>query len=65
MKTGVAHADELIYLYKFPFKSIPPGLNATEQVLSNKMGHVWTNFVIHGYNLSNLFILFNKFNITT
>jgi hypothetical protein len=45
---GVAHADEMIYLFVFPFPSIPPGLNAAEEELSKKMLQVWTNFVIYG-----------------
>lgn len=45
---GVCHADELIYLWVYPFPSIPPGLNRTEQALSDQMVKVWTNFVIHG-----------------
>ncbi|KAI9552097.1 hypothetical protein GHT06_022434 [Daphnia sinensis] len=46
--SGVAHADELIYLYVIPFPSIPPGLNNSETELSMKMLQVWTNFVIYG-----------------
>ncbi|XP_046631314.1 cholinesterase 1-like [Daphnia pulicaria] len=46
--SGVAHADELIYLFIFPFASVPPGLNRTEEELSKKMLQVWTNFVIYG-----------------
>jgi hypothetical protein len=48
MILGVAHADELIYLFIFPFASVPPGLNRTEEELSKKMLQVWTNFVIYG-----------------
>jgi len=45
---GVCHADELIYLFKYPFPSVPPGLNATEQVVSQQMSQAWSNFVIYG-----------------
>lgn len=45
---GVSHADDLIYLFIFPFPSLPPGLNRTEEALSKQMLQVWTNFVIHG-----------------
>ena len=38
-----------MFLFKYVFPSIPPGLNATEQILSDQMGQVWTNFVIYGY----------------
>ena len=41
-------SDELIYLFKFPFPSVPPGLNATEQVVSHQMSQTWSNFVIYG-----------------
>ncbi|EFX83387.1 hypothetical protein DAPPUDRAFT_240264 [Daphnia pulex] len=42
------HADELIYLFIYPFPSIPPGLNASETQHSMKMLQVWTNFVKFG-----------------
>ncbi|XP_045023594.1 LOW QUALITY PROTEIN: acetylcholinesterase [Daphnia magna] len=45
---GVSHADELIYLFIYPFKSVPPGLNSSEIEHSMKMLQVWTNFVIFG-----------------
>ena len=48
LNLGVSHADEMIYLFIFPFPSIPPGLNRTETELSKKMLQVWTNFVIFG-----------------
>ncbi|KAK4035777.1 hypothetical protein OUZ56_027860 [Daphnia magna] len=44
---GVSHADEMIYLFVFPFPSLPPGLNASETELSMKMLQVWTNFVTY------------------
>jgi len=40
---GVAHGDELIYLYYFPFGNGPE-----ETVLSNRMLDVWTNFAKYG-----------------
>ena len=52
---GVTHADELLYLWVFPF---PEGsdnnnrkLNASEQTVSDRMIQVWTNFVINGFDL--------------
>ena len=45
---GVCHGDEMIYLFVFPFPSLPPGLNRSETELSMKMLQVWTNFVILG-----------------
>ncbi|XP_032791458.2 cholinesterase 1 [Daphnia magna] len=45
---GVSHADELIYLFIYPFPSVPPGLNNRETEVSMKMLQVWTNFVIYG-----------------
>jgi hypothetical protein len=39
----------MMFLFKYVFPTIPPGLNATEQILSDQMGQVWTNFVIYGY----------------
>ena len=43
---GVCHADELIYLWAFPFDS-GFQLNASEHNLSDKMIQVWTNFVTY------------------
>ena len=51
---GVDHADELIYLWVYPFPSVPPGLNQTETVLSKRMLQTWTNVVTYGY-LINMF----------
>jgi len=45
---GVSHGDEMIYLFVYPFPSIPPGLNKTEEEFSKKMLQVWTNFVKFG-----------------
>jgi hypothetical protein len=53
--SGVSHADELIYLFIYPFQSIPPGLNASETDHSMKMLQVWTNFVKFGYKISLFF----------
>ena len=46
--SGVDHGDELIYLFVYPFPSVPPGLNKTETDLSMKMLQTWTNFVKYG-----------------
>ena len=46
---GVAHGDELIYLYYFPFGNGPE-----ETVLSNRMLDVWTNFAKYGYISSSI-----------
>jgi len=45
---GVNHADEMIYLFIYPFLSNPPLLNEEELILSKQMTQVWANFVIHG-----------------
>lgn len=50
---GVDHADEMIYLFIYPFPSDPPFLNEREKDLSMKMIQVWTNFAIYG--LVNMF----------
>lgn len=43
---GVSHSDEMIYLWAFPF-DIAFRLNASEQILSDRMIQVWTNFVAY------------------
>lgn len=45
---GVDHADEMIYLFIYPFPSQPPLLNDEEEKLSRKMIQVWTNFAKYG-----------------
>lgn len=45
---GVCHADEMIYLFIYPFPSDPPVLDDREKDLSMKMIQVWTNFAIYG-----------------
>lgn len=45
---GVNHADEMIYLYIYPFPSDPPFLDEREKKLSKKMIQVWTNFAKYG-----------------
>lgn len=45
---GVCHGDEMLYLWVNPFPG-GSGLNASEQVLSDRMIELWSNFVIHGY----------------
>jgi hypothetical protein len=59
--SGVSHADELIYLFIFPFPSVPPGLNRSETELSKQMLQIWTNFVKLGQVLL-ILILNRKFN---
>ncbi|KZS04109.1 Carboxylic ester hydrolase [Daphnia magna] len=45
---GVDHADEMIYLFIYPFPSDPPFLDEREKDLSLKMIQVWTNFAYYG-----------------
>lgn len=44
VRGGVAHADDLIYLFPIPLKS----LNATEQIFSDRMVNYWVNFAYSG-----------------
>ena len=54
LHSGVNHADELIYLFIYPFLTRPPTdletlfLDDREKLLSSRMIHVWTNFAKHG-----------------
>ena len=56
--SGVNHADELIYLFIYPFLTRPPTdletvfLDDREKLLSSRMIHVWTNFAKHGYQMN-------------
>ena len=42
--SGVAHADELLYMFNFPTYTN----NATEAILSRRMLDVWTTFAKYG-----------------
>jgi hypothetical protein len=67
---GVCHADEMIYLFIYPFPSDPPFLDEREKDLSLKMIQVWTNFAIHGlvtwtFPCQNCQMIINNFFFTT
>lgn len=45
-KGGVAHSDELIYLFPYPPQAA--NLNANDTEMAKSVVELWTSFVIHG-----------------
>ena len=54
---GVCHGDEMIYLWSTPFPGGAEFLNASEQIMSDRMVQVWTNFIIYGFAFNVFYIL--------
>lgn len=45
-KGGVAHSDELIYLFPYPPQAA--NLNANDTEIAKNLVELWTSFVVHG-----------------